>query len=133
MKMIFATRDTDSLTGKVRPVIHMVESLEPGKAGDAVLIWQGMDWRTAEGDTNPDLVVKVCAELWSVYTTLDQVAYVKKALSNTNGWTVSDDCRDWQPPTPPAEWVEHEQTERWPDEQDGCNGSCYCCSIYFGR
>ena len=113
MKMIFATRDIQD-----RPAIHMVESLEPGKAGDAVLIWQGLDWRTAEGDTNLDLLLKICAELWSVYTTLDQIAYVKRALSNTNGWTVSDDCRDWQPPTPPAEWVEHEQ-ERYPDEADG--------------
>ena len=111
MKMIFATRDT-----KDRPAIHMVESLEPGKAGDAVLIWQGMDWLTAEGNINLDLPLKICAELWSVNVTRDQIAYVKRALGNTNGWTVSDDCRDWQPPTPPAEWVEHERTERWPDE-----------------
>jgi len=99
-------------------VIHRAE-VEKGQPADAVIVWEGMDWRTAEGDTNPDLVVKICAELWSVYTTLDQVTYVKKALSNTNGWTVSGDCRDWQPPTPPAEWVEHEQTERYPDEADG--------------
>ena len=111
MKMIFATRDT-----KDRPVIHMVESLEPGKAGDAVLVWQGMDWLTAEGNINLDLPLKICAELWSVNVTRDQIAYVKRALGNTNGWTVSDDCRDWQAPQPPAEWVEHEQEQRYPDE-----------------
>ena len=113
MKMIFALRDFQD-----RPVIHRAE-VEKGQPADAVLVWQGLDWRTPDGDTNPDLVVKICAELWSVYTTIDQIAYVKRALSNTNGWTVSDDCRDWQPPTPPAEWVEHEREQRYPDEADG--------------
>ena len=113
MMIIFALRDAQD-----RPVIHRAE-VEKGHPADAVLVWQGLDWRTPDGDTNPDLVVKVCAELWSVYTTPDQTAYVKRALSNTNGWTVSDDCRDWQPPAPPAEWVEHEQEQRYPDEADG--------------
>ena len=113
MMIIFALRDAQD-----RPVIHRAE-VEKGHPADAVLVWQGLDWRTAEGDTNLDLLLKICAELWSVYTTLDQIAYVKKALSNTNGWTVSDDCRDWQPPQPPAEWVEHEREQRYPDEADG--------------
>ena len=110
MMIIFAMRDAQD-----RPVIHRAE-VKKGQPADAVIVWQGLDWRTAEGDTNLDLLLKICAELWSVNVTREQIAYVKRALSNTNGWTVSDDCRDWQPPTPPAEWVEHEQTERYPDE-----------------
>jgi len=110
MMIIFALRDAQD-----RPVIHRAE-VEKGQPADAVLVWQGLDWRTPDGDTNPDAVLQVCAEFWGNFTLPSQVSYVKKALSNTNGWTVSDDCRDWQPPTPPAEWVEHEQTERYPDE-----------------